>query len=172
MRSNLAGMDLGVCFSHWHPLLCHVLPLTCDEWTYSTCWKALSLLLPYYSFVAQRDMVSGHSGDGSVVGLSDLSAVFQPKCFCNALHWDADGSAALWEPLLCSSFPRAKWTLSGWSCLLLAVNLFGVFLCLIFAWILSVLSNTGFCQRYFQWVSCLPALCEILFSCKSGSKAF
>lgn len=40
-------------------------------------------------------MVSGHGGDGSVVGLSDLSALFQPYCFCNALHWDADGTASL-----------------------------------------------------------------------------
>ena len=38
--------------------------------------------------VALRDTVSGHGGDGLIVGLDDLSGLFQPQIlwFCDQQH--------------------------------------------------------------------------------------
>lgn len=34
-----------------------------------------------------EDVVSGHGGDGSMVGPGDLSILFQPYCFCDSMTW-------------------------------------------------------------------------------------
>ena len=35
--------------------------------------------------VALRDVVSGHGGDGLMVGLGDLRGLFQPQWFCDSM---------------------------------------------------------------------------------------